>query len=221
MNDYRVETGVYKRTYADGSIKYIAISSRGGNQRALSQKCDTVEEAREAYRIFSKNNPVKTESKHLKDLKGERFGKLLVIDRAKSKNGSTMWLCKCDCGNETVVSAHNLRRGATTTCGSAIHKTARVKAMLKYGKDAVNKYGTVPEMLTQKRKKSNRSGYKGVTVGKNKKGEVRYRAFLTVAGKSYRGHRYKSAEEAYEERKMFERAYQLPILRKFEDDQKK
>src|SRR5699024_5182019 len=27
------------------------------------------------------------------------------------------WLCKCDCGNETVAFVNNLNRGTTTSCG--------------------------------------------------------------------------------------------------------
>lgn len=32
------------------------------------------------------------------NLKGQRFGKLIAIKKAKSKNGKTYWLCRCDCG---------------------------------------------------------------------------------------------------------------------------
>lgn len=33
------------------------------------------------------------------DLSGQKFGKLTVINRVgKNKWGSTIWLCKCDCG---------------------------------------------------------------------------------------------------------------------------
>lgn len=47
------------------------------------------------------------------DLTGLRFYKLTVIrevERPKnSKIGSVLWFCKCDCGNETVVFANNLK----------------------------------------------------------------------------------------------------------------
>ena len=40
----------------------------------------------------------------LKDLKGQRFGRLVVIERAEnfilpSGQPQTAWLCQCDCGN--------------------------------------------------------------------------------------------------------------------------
>lgn len=53
----------------------------------------------------------------LKNLAGERFGKLTVLERAESKNGRTYWKCRCDCGTEVNVMASNLLRGNTTTCG--------------------------------------------------------------------------------------------------------
>lgn len=65
--------------------------------------------------------------KPLNDLLGKRFGRLKVIAREPNRrtpNGShrTMWKCKCDCGNETIVSACSLTRKAkdkrpTESCG--------------------------------------------------------------------------------------------------------
>ena len=53
-----------------------------------------------------------------KDLTGQRFTRLIVIERAESsKSGLAMWKCKCDCGNECVVSGSNLRKGHSKSCG--------------------------------------------------------------------------------------------------------
>lgn len=52
------------------------------------------------------------------DLTGQRFGKLIVIRKAEvNAKREAMWLCRCDCGNETVVSGVLLRRGNTQSCG--------------------------------------------------------------------------------------------------------
>lgn len=52
------------------------------------------------------------------DLTGQRFNNLLVIGRAENtKGGSTRWKCRCDCGNETIVSAGNLKSNAVKSCG--------------------------------------------------------------------------------------------------------
>ena len=45
-----------------------------------------------------------------------RYGRLTVLG-PHWKNGFTQWLCKCDCGNETVVRGANLRTGLTQSCG--------------------------------------------------------------------------------------------------------
>lgn len=57
------------------------------------------------------------------DLTGKRFGNLLVLSRAESPSKQAAWLCRCDCGNETVVLGWNLRSGHTISCG-CVHKTA-------------------------------------------------------------------------------------------------
>ena len=54
-----------------------------------------------------------------KDLTGRTFGRLTVIEQADgvSTNGSTMWRCACECGNENVTNASSLRQGLTKSCG--------------------------------------------------------------------------------------------------------
>lgn len=52
------------------------------------------------------------------DLTGQRFGRLLVIrESGRAKGGRVTWLCKCDCGAETVVRRDNLRSGHVKSCG--------------------------------------------------------------------------------------------------------
>lgn len=53
------------------------------------------------------------------DLKSKKYGYLTVVeltDQRKS-NGSAVWKCVCDCGNETFVSGTNLKLGRTVSCG--------------------------------------------------------------------------------------------------------
>ena len=55
------------------------------------------------------------------DLTGQKFGRLTVISRAEKPEGShstsAFWLCRCECGNEKVVSANVLRQGKSQSCG--------------------------------------------------------------------------------------------------------
>ena len=57
------------------------------------------------------------------DLTGMRFGRLTVLRREgtwKDLSGFSScptWLCRCDCGEETVVIGRNLKSGMTRSCG--------------------------------------------------------------------------------------------------------
>ena len=53
------------------------------------------------------------------DLTNQRFGQLVAIKRGENLKKYTRWLCKCDCGNETLVRTDYLRNGHTTSCGCA------------------------------------------------------------------------------------------------------
>lgn len=62
------------------------------------------------------------------DETGKRYGRLTVIHRAKSKNGRTVWMCKCDCGGITQVAGVNLRNGHTKSCGCIQKEKASIQA---------------------------------------------------------------------------------------------
>ncbi len=49
-------------------------------------------------------------------LVGKKFGMLTVIAEAPPKS-SRRYLCRCDCGAESIVTDGNLKRGITTSCG--------------------------------------------------------------------------------------------------------
>lgn len=52
------------------------------------------------------------------NLIGQRFGKLVVIERAPNdKHKKAQWLCQCDCGNQKIVAGASLRKGYTKSCG--------------------------------------------------------------------------------------------------------
>ncbi len=51
-----------------------------------------------------------------KDLKGMRFNRLLVLERANIK-GRAKWKCQCDCGNMTLSVTYSLLNGDAQSCG--------------------------------------------------------------------------------------------------------
>lgn len=56
------------------------------------------------------------------DERGKRYGLLTVLDKDPTSpksfaDGSTHWLCKCDCGTIKSISGKSLRNGDTKSCG--------------------------------------------------------------------------------------------------------
>lgn len=51
------------------------------------------------------------------DMRGQRFGRLTVIERRPSHQDKAMWLCACDCGELGVAQGQRLRKGKTRSCG--------------------------------------------------------------------------------------------------------
>lgn len=79
--------------------------------------------------------------KRVVDLTGQKFNKLTVVKRVSdhiqpSGQHSTMWLCRCDCGNEVVVRGSHLKNEKTKSCG-CLHG----ENLEKYGKNN-KKYNT-------------------------------------------------------------------------------
>lgn len=60
------------------------------------------------------------------DLTGQVFGKLLVLSKHGHKGKETAWLCRCECGKETVVIGKDLRSGNTQSCGCFQKQRAKV-----------------------------------------------------------------------------------------------
>ena len=48
---------------------------------------------------------------------GKIYGKLTVLSMEKIDNHCAFWKCRCECGNEIIVSGNHLRMGHTTSCG--------------------------------------------------------------------------------------------------------
>lgn len=58
----------------------------------------------------------------LRDLTGQKFGKLTAIKYLKKENEKSKWLCKCDCGKFHEVTPYTLVSGQSKSCGCSIHE---------------------------------------------------------------------------------------------------
>ena len=53
-----------------------------------------------------------------KNIAGQHFGKLTALDPTENRyDGSVVWHCKCDCGNDAFVPLKLLTRGSVKSCG--------------------------------------------------------------------------------------------------------
>ena len=58
-----------------------------------------------------------------RDITGMRFGRLVALEYAgKGINKQTLWICKCDCGNKTIVRLESLTSGRTQSCGCKMRR---------------------------------------------------------------------------------------------------
>lgn len=75
-----------------------------------------------------------------KNLKGEKFGRLTVldIDEEKSKPKIIYWKCRCDCGNIKSILRSQLTSGKTQSCGCLQKEYAKTCPVMI--RKAYNKY---------------------------------------------------------------------------------
>lgn len=90
------------------------------------------------------------------DIAGQRFGKLIAIRKHGKKRRQITWLCRCDCGRETIVLGGQLRYGQSRSCG-CLH----IEAAAKTGSKSKGKYKVTPEWLKAKKviRSANKSGH--------------------------------------------------------------
>lgn len=101
---------------------------------------------------------------------GKKFGYLTVLGREGTKHykgGKTdsLWLCKCDCGNEVVVTGYCLFRG--TSCGCRKRKTIS-ESLKTHGGTGTKLYGVWLTMRNRCYNKNTKSyfryGGRGISV---------------------------------------------------------
>lgn len=60
----------------------------------------------------------KTSEIFTKDLTGQKFGNLTVLERAGSnRNKTALWLCECICGTKKIIPSNALIKGESKSCG--------------------------------------------------------------------------------------------------------
>ena len=93
-------------------------------------------------------------------LEGLRFGRLEIIRLyGRDKNYNTLWECKCDCGNNCVVSAVHLKDSSTKSCGCLRAETLPPSNKI-HGMSSSGAYSTYRAMLNRCINKDSDSYYR-------------------------------------------------------------
>lgn len=146
----------------------------------------------------------------VKNLVGQRFGRLVVLSRApKSYRGSVVWHCRCDCGKETDVPSISLRSGNTKSCGCLNHERRPTPSDVAFG-TRISALGSNPP-------KSNTSGVRGVSWSRQKQD---WEAYIKFRGKFYHLGHYKSIEDAAKARAEAEEKFYSPAKENFDKIEK-
>lgn len=154
------------------------------------------------------------------NLKGKRFGRLVVLEQIGTKIYSgdhhALWKCQCDCGNVVEV-AHlhlvsNSQGYSTKSCG-CLGKEMRDKnnpISPFYGGSSVN------FIASDKLGKRNTSGCKGVSFDKSR---GKWAASIMLKGKRYHLGRCNEKEQAIKIRKEAEQRLFEPFIEWYKEQQ--
>ena len=142
-----------------------------------------------------------------KDLTGQRFGRLTVIeDSGERNNQGVTWLCRCDCGSDSKVKAYQLKSGRIKSCGCLFDEFLQKQLE----SDCVE--GTRLQALERKKQSNNTSGTKGVHWDKSSR---KWRASIQFQGKQHHLGRFDNKQDAINAREEAEEKYFKPMLEKY------
>lgn len=114
----------------------------------------------------------RSRGRRLKDITGQRFGRLLVISRFGSTvHKQATWTCICDCGKTVIGRASELRGGHTVSCG-CYNKEKNSLIFTKHGQAKASGFsrtyriwaGMKTRCTNPNTKAWNRYGGRGITI---------------------------------------------------------
>lgn len=168
-----------------GSLLFSARADRVNGQPPLNPKhAINMKEASGTIVVAQVGSKRKSRAENLV---GRVFGKLTVIEQlGLNKDNNIVWLCKCDCGNETKALGFQLRSGARRSCrclmGSPTHGASRVGPKRR----GTPEYKTLGKMMSRCYNKNNlhyaNYGGRGIKVCDGFNGMDKYPFFFEILG---------------------------------------
>jgi hypothetical protein len=142
-----------------GKLTVISLNKKENGIIFWDCKCDCGNETVVRGGCLTQGKSNSCGCSHISISVGDKFGMLTVLKldhRKLTTTGSDIyWLCKCNCGNETVVCARNLKKGNTKSCGCLVKEQSSINGKLnvvdltgkRFGKLTVVKRVDKPEKL--------------------------------------------------------------------------
>lgn len=116
------------------------------------------------------------------DLAGNKYNGLTVIERVPNKGKSIMWLCKCECGNKTIVKGSHLKDGHTSSCGCKLIELMTTHGLRKNNKSEYGTWIAMKQRCNNKIKDSY-ANYGGRGIKVCERWENSFENFLSDMGK--------------------------------------
>lgn len=66
------------------------------------------------------------------DLTGQKFGRLTVLRSQHNDRGVLVWVCRCECGQETKVEGYTIRQKIVQSCGCLQRELASAKRGVRH-----------------------------------------------------------------------------------------
>jgi hypothetical protein len=124
-------------------------------------------------------------------LEGQRFGRLLVLQRAGSRKGQRLWCCTCDCGQTAVAKSNALLMGHKRSCGCLRGENSKGNPRkMKHGAAAGGKptpeyrawHGMISRCHGKRSHTYARYGGRGIEVCERWRGVSGYQNFISDMG---------------------------------------
>lgn len=117
-----------------------------------------------------------------KDICGNRYGQLTVLEYVPSEKPGSYYKCICDCGNVIIAAAGNLKRGNTKTCGDRkIHHAKNYYHGLSNSRIFKCWAAMISRCCSSSDKRYKNYGQRGIKVCDEWKGKTGFMAFYTWA----------------------------------------
>jgi len=147
---------------------------------------------------------MKNRGRQIKDITGQRFGKLIVISFYQLKNHRVSWNCLCDCGTQKVIFGQYLKSNHVKSCGCMVKDGRSDETKKKIGlANSISHKGMKYSEEARKNMSESKIGIKHWNWGK--KSSIESRKKMSVAQSGEKSHAWQGGLSYEEYPKYFNR----------------